>query len=178
MILQELFKYFSRFVPKAVLGDTFQASSGTAYNTFKTAVLALPDARRQNAIKSFIIGIDAEAIRERISQAPGTYLFVEYSTISTRIDHQTDRKEDRLHVAVTVATPFPNDQDQPANLLNSDDCLSIMRTIRQSLRDDFDATAKLIWCEFPNSMQPFYNKALANSSGWTMEFDILGYDVA
>lgn len=178
MILKDLFQYFSEFVPVAVLADTFQSSTGAPYDSLKTLVMRQADtARTLPGIRSFIIGVDAEAVRQKISQADGTFLFIEYSNVASRIDARTDRKEDRLHVAVTVATPIPSDWDQPAVLLSNDSCLEMMKTIRDALRDDRTADGRVQWCEFPATLSPFYSRALANSSGWSMEFDVLGYDI-
>lgn len=174
MIIRDLFKYFSAFVPTAVLSDSFQVSEGTAYDAFKTELLAVGNTRRIAAIKSFIFGIDAEAVRQKISSVAGVYLFVDYSTVTSTVDETVDRKDDKLHVAVTVAEPQPHDRDQVATALSQDDTLAILNSIRRTMRID-DETYR--WLIFPNTVQPFQEKALANSLGWTMEFDVQGVDI-
>lgn len=174
MIIQELFKYFSAFVPKAVLGDIFQVPEGSRYAALKKWCYNQGDGRRMADITSFIFGIDADSVRERISSVPGTYLFVDYSTVTSTIDEKVDRKDDRLHVAVTVAEPQPTDRDQVSTMLSQDRCLAIISAIRRAMRDD-DQTVR--WMVFPSTVQPFVSKALANSLGWSMEFDIIGVDI-
>lgn len=175
MILKKLFEYFSDFVPVDALNRIFMASTGTAYDTFKTAVLARPSAARIAGLKDFVFGIEAESVQKRISAVTGTYLFVDYSTVTTTVDPKVDVKTDVFHVAVTVATPQPTDQDQVAEVLSQDNCLQIISTIRAKMRDDQDSD--IDWMRFPTSIQPFVSKALANSLGWTMEFDVVGVDI-
>lgn len=175
MIIKELYKYFSAFVPAAALEKSFQASEGSDYDTFKTSLANVSDARRIAGITSYIFGIDADRIRETISSVEGIYLFVDYSTITSTIDEKVDRKDDRMHVAITVAEPQSHERDQVATMLSQDNCLQIIRTIRAAMRND-DETVR--WMVFPSTIQPFANKALANSLGWTMEFDIIGVDIA
>lgn len=175
MILKQIFEYFSDFVPTDALGRIFLASTGTAYDSFKAAVLARTSSVRQSGLKDFIFGIEAESIQKRISSVGGPYLFVDYSTITSTIDPKVDVKSDAFHVAVTVAAPQPTDQDQVAEMLSQEQCLQIISAIRAKMRDDQDDDVD--WMRFPTSIQPFVSKALANSMGWTMEFDAVGIDI-
>lgn len=176
MIIKDLFNYFSDFVPAAALGELFHASTGTAYDTFRAAAAARTSQRRIAQIQDFIFGIEAESLQKRISQVKGLFLFVEYSTITSSIDTVVDVKTDVMHVAVTVAAPQDTEQDQAAELLNQDNCLAILSTIRSAMRDDIDSD-NVRWMRYPTSIQPFVAKALANSMGWTMEFDVAGVDI-
>lgn len=176
MIIKDLFHYFSDFVPVDVLDRLFHASTGSDYDTLRSAAASRCSERRIPIIRDFIFGIEAESLQKRISQVTGTYLFVEYSTITSTVDEQVDVKTDAMHVAVTVAAPQNTDQDQAAELLNQDRCLEVLAAIRREMRDDIDGDA-VRWMRFPTSIQPFVAKALANSMGWTMEFDVAGVDI-
>ena len=111
MFIKDLFKYFAAFVPVDVLERTFQLSSGADYDSFKAEVLQDGSDHRLSGITDFIFGIDADQIRQRISSVHGPYLFVEYSRVTSTIAAKVDRKDDRFHVAISVAAPQPDNYD-------------------------------------------------------------------
>lgn len=175
-ILKDIFLYMSQFVPKAAVCKLFVLGSGKGYDSLRREAMTAPDHNRIEHITDFIFGIDDEAVRKRISAVTGLYMFVDYSTISSSIS-TIDVKTDSFRLAVTVAHPTPEDQDQATELLWQDRALSVMRCIRRQMRDDFDRQKAVFWLEFPTTIQPFVAHQLANSIGWTMEFDVRGIDM-
>lgn len=178
MIIKDILKYFAQFVPVAALNGIFHSSTGTAYDTLMNEMLSASSLRRIADIRDYIFGLDAESIRKRITSVTGVFLFVDYSTIESSINPVCDRKDDIFHVAVTVAVPHPDDQDQVAEALSQDLCLSIISQIRAAMRDDQDTVSGVKWVKWPATMRPFVAKELANAMGWTMEFDVAGVDIA
>lgn len=176
MILFELCKYFSRFVSRTGIENFFLASSGDEYDKMSRELLALPDTMRIPELTGFIFGIDETAVKQRISQVAGCYLFVDYSGISSSVD-KLDVKTDLMHIAVTVAMPRPSDEDQFANMISQDRCLEYISVIRSNMRYDIDKKAHIEWMVFPSNISPFVAKELSNSFGWTMEFDVKGIDI-
>lgn len=174
MFIKEIFKYFAAFVPVDVLARTFQLSSGNEYKAFKTEVLREESDHRLPGITDFIFGIDADMIRQRISSVRGPYLFVEYNRITSTIVTKVDRKDDRFHVAVSVAIPQPDNYDLVASALDQDKTLALIGAIQRHMRDDDDPQRGIQWMEFPATLSVWSSKELSNSHGWSMEFDILG----
>lgn len=176
MIVYDVFKEFSRFVPRPALLDLFMTPEGREYKRLKAEIMALDDSLRDSSISAYIFGVDEQAVRSRISQVSGRYLFVDYSYISSTVDG-LDVKTDLFHVAVTVAEPHPSDEDQFSHLLRQDGCLKSLAAIRRQMRYEQDLPQHLDWMSWPHKITPFVAPALANSYGWTMEFDVKGTDI-
>ncbi len=176
MILYTMLEYFSRFVSRTALENFFLASTGQDYDDLRGAIEGLPDDRRFHELTDLIFGIDETAVKTKISQVSGCYLFIDYSAIKSSVS-ALDVQTDLIHVAVTVAMPHPSDEDQFANMLGMDECLDIIAGIRDFMRNDIDTDLHLQWLQFPTTISPFVAKELSNSFGWTMEFDITGTDI-
>lgn len=177
MIVKDLFVRLARFIPDNALKGIFQVPYGAAYKPLKEQVLKDPSRTPISFITDFIFGVNADSAQKRISQVTGVYVFVDYGNITTSIDEKVDVKTDSLHVAITVAAPLPTDQDQVAEVLIQDQCLEALSIIRAALRDDEDLPKGIRWMQHPSTIQPFTAKALANSLGWSMEFDVVGIDI-
>ena len=175
-ILKKLLLYSSQFVSREGVQRLFVLNTGQEYSQLQKEMLEVPDTCRNPDITDFIFGVDDRAVAQRISQVKGLYLFVDYSAITSSIS-SIDVKTDSFHVAMTIARPSPENQDQAEELLWQDKALDAMTAIRKKMRDDFDEGNPVFWLRFPTTMQPFVAHALANSLGWTMEFDIQGIDM-
>lgn len=172
MFIRDLFLYFARFVPKAALRDAFTFSGHDGSAALLQECLALPDDAVQAPVTAFIFGPDEDSVRERISAAPGMYLFVDYSAATSYIDSM-DVKTDKMHIGITVAVPTPDDIDQPSRMLIQDDTLAVVKAIRDRMRADSDADPSLEWLPMEAStITPFLAKALAGSTGWLLEWNI------
>lgn len=175
-ILRTTFLYFSRFVPRPALAAPFMLSSHPGHADLKEETLTLPDDRRIEGINDFIFSIDQNGVQQRISNVKGTFLFVDYSSVTSTVD-RVDVKKDRFHVAITVARPRPKDQDQATEMLWQDEMLDIITAIRRVIRHDEDLKRSVWWLDFPTTISPWNAPSLGNSTGWTMEFDITGIDI-
>ena len=175
-ILKKLLLYSSQFVSREGVQRLFVLNTGQEYSQLQKEMLEVPDTCRNPDITDFIFGVNDRAVTQRISQVKGLYLFVDYSAITSSIS-SIDVKTDSFHVAMTIARPSPENQDQAEELLWQDKALDAMTAIRKKMRDDFDEGNPVFWLRFPTTMQPFVAHALANSLGWTMEFDIQGIDM-
>lgn len=175
MLLRKLFLYFSQFVSRQAAEGIFVLGSDSDYEILRRQVAAVPDTYRQNDITDFIFGVNDQAVHSRISSVKGLFLFVDYSSVTSSIN-SVDVKSDNFHVAVTIARPTPENCDQATEMLWQDKALDAMSTIRRKMRDDFDDSG-IFWLTFPTTMQPFVAHSLANSIGWTMEFDVHGIDM-
>lgn len=171
MIITDTLKYFAQFVSKDVISDMFMMNNAPGYAELKQQLLALPDDRVIPGIKCLIIGPDEDKVRERISDATGTYLFIDYGSATSYINGM-DVKIDKLHMSITVATPTSEDTDQPSLVLHQDTALQIMKTIRDAMRADSYDNPSMEWLPMEAStLTPFVAKALANSTGWMLEWN-------
>lgn len=177
-ILKNTFCYFTRFVPVEALEAVFRLPSGTEHATLMKCVIDdfKDEPRRIEDIEDFIFSISQEGVQQRIANVKGTFLFVDYSAITSSVD-RINVKTDRLHVAITVARPRPKDQDQATEMLWQDKMLDIISIIRKTMREDEGSAPSLWWLSFPTTVTPFHAPSLKNSMGWTMEFDIVGTDI-
>lgn len=169
-------KYFARFVPLKALQNFFLFKGDHDYAQLKATMIAEESDRRIPEISDYLFGINNESLRRRISSITGIYLLVDYANITSTIN-ATDCKKDSLHFAVTVAAPHPADEDWVNEALLQQRCLDILSTIRKEMRNDWRDTDQVHWLVFPTTIAPFSSKELANSFGWTMEFDIEGVDI-
>lgn len=176
MIL-EIFKYFARFVPVAALENIFQLPTDAAYRALKDEVLADTSDHRLQGLTDFVFGADADKLTKRITDIRGTYLCVEFSTVNSTIDSQVDVKTDLIRVGVTVATPHPDNYDLVATAIDQDKTLALLSAIRQYMRDDDDPQRGIYWMDYPATLSVWSSKELANSHGWTMQFNIKGVNV-
>lgn len=177
MIILDIFKYFAAFVPKDALRRTFRAPDGKQYRALMDEVLSSGADRVQDGITDFIFGTDTDKLATVITSVTGIYLFVEYDRVSSTIDATSDRKDDRFHVAVTVACPVPDAADLVGAAITQDRCLEILSSIRRVMRNDDDLKRGIAWMDYPATLTVFSSKALAASQGWSMEFDIYGIDI-
>ena len=175
MILLLILKYFSQFVTWDGLAKFFQSPSGMAYVRVQEEISLMKDDNRIEGLDNFVFGINNEAIKSKISSISGIYLFVDYSNIVSSLSKQ-DVKTDVFHIAITVAASHPNDEDQCAETVLQSECLDILTTIREKMRDDVDLKYSIEWLPFPTTISPFVAKDLANSYGWTMELDLKAID--
>lgn len=178
MIICDIFQYFAMFCPIRALEKAFQVPSGDSYRQLQQEVLSAPSDRRIDDIGDFIIGTDEDQLIKRITSVKGIYLFVEYDRISSTNNRTTDRQDDRVHVAITVATPEPDNIDLITHTLNQDKCLEIISSIRRRMRDDDNLKRGIAsWMDYPATISVWASKALANSHGWSMEFEISAIDL-
>ena len=175
-ILYDIFLYFARFLTSEALEAAFRLPSGEKHQQLLEKIQALPSDRQIAGIEDFVFSINRESVQKRLDNIKGTFLFVEYSTISSKVN-SVDVKTDNVRVAITVARPRPQDQDDATEMLWQDETLRIISDIRKYMRDDLDCGMSVWWLNFPTSIQAFIAPALANSMGWTMEFDIQGTDI-
>lgn len=175
MHILDIFRYFAAFVPKEALMRVFNNEDGQDYHEIKTELLSASDELRIPQIKDFIFGIDASSVQQRITSVKGMYLFVDYGNATSYID-RTDVKTDRQHISLTVAIPTADNADQLRKAIDQDNCLSVIKIIRDQMRED-DYKYGVNWLPSDAStLQPFAAKELANSFGWSLDVNIEAVD--
>lgn len=175
MHILDIFRYFAAFVPKEALMRVFNNEDGQDYHEIKMELLSASDELRIPQIKDFIFGIDASSVQQRITSVKGMYLFVDYGNATSYID-RTDVKTDRQHISLTVAIPTADNADQLRKAIDQDNCLSVIKIIRDQMRED-DYKYGVNWLPSDAStLQPFAAKELANSFGWSLDVNIEAVD--
>ena len=176
MIL-EIFKYFARFVPVNSLEKIFQLPTGLDYSDFMAEVLTDVSDHRLEGLTDFVFGSDTDKLAKRITDIRGTYLCVEFASVNSTVDPKVDVKTDLIRVGVTVATPHPDNYDLVATAIDQDKTLALLSAIRQHMRDDDDPQRGIYWMDYPATLSVWSSRELANSHGWTMQFNIKGINV-
>ena len=174
--LNEIMVYFAKFPLKAGVQSLFLKveSERSAYATIKAEIDALAKHSLVPEITNFVIGLDEQTIKERISGVTGPYLFVDYGHISSDRDGY-QRQNDRILIAITVATPLiKGSMDLVEQILLSDENLNLLLEIRDIMKADSSCSPFVQQLSFPNEITPFFARELSDSTGWTMVFTKTG----
>jgi hypothetical protein len=84
-LIIDLYKYFSKFVPKQVLIDRFiqpDTTQNVGYSEVESEILARGNESVIDRIESFIVSINENYVSQRVKNAKSVTLFVEYGKIS------------------------------------------------------------------------------------------------
>ncbi|WP_352422260.1 hypothetical protein [Proteiniphilum sp.] len=173
-LIINLFKYFSKFVPKEVLEKVFIQPNGskkTGYDEVMTEVMSLPDDNIVTELDKFVLSINESFVSERIKNATGFVLFVEYGTISA--DHSAI-KGIAQQLALTVVYNFSNNNNDNLNeVLNMNTCLDILDRIIRMMGEeqeslDFCADGELV--TYPVEIRPVDPVEFYGFGGWSAMF--------
>jgi hypothetical protein len=170
----DLFKYFSRFVPKNVLESIFIQPDGSrksGYAEIEAETLSQCNDSVICNIEKFVVSINENFISERIKNSHGFILFVEYGKLN--VDHNIEKGVVQS-LAVTVAYNFSdNNNDNLNEIIQMNQCLCILdRIIRQMGEEqrelDFCPDAELI--TFPAEIQVVDPMSFYGCGGWCAMF--------
>jgi len=137
-LITNLLRYFSRFVPVAVLKETMiqpDLSQFPGYAQIQAEILANPALPvRIPDIEKFILSINEKFVSERIKNSKGVILFVEYAQIEANFKKVNGIKQS---IAISVAHNFSDSNHDNLNetiLMNR--CLHILMTILRQMIED------------------------------------------
>jgi hypothetical protein len=169
-ITLRLFKYFAQFVPKAVLTDLLvqpEHSSEAGYAEVK-AELMLPSERIINEITTYICSSNPDFVADKVRNAPGIILFVEYGNINTNPASEYGVQKS---VAITIAHEFNrsnNDNLNEALLMNN--CNNLLNHLLITLEYDQNynnGCGVIGQMEFPAQVAPIDPESFYGRVGWT-----------
>ena len=172
-LIIDIFKYYARFVPKSVLEKIFvqpAASRLTGYDMIRAEVLAQPTAREIPGIDAYIVSINENFVSERIRNAAGFILFVEYGVLS--VDH-TVTEGVQQSLAVSVVRNFSDaNSDNLNEIILMNRCLVMLDTILQAMNDeqnelDFCDGSLVAW---PVKTEPVDPALFYGCGGWVAKF--------
>jgi hypothetical protein len=177
-LIIKLFRYFSRFVPVAVLKEILiqpERSRLPGYSEIKAEVLADSTDPTLNVripqIEKFVFSINENLVSERIKNAKGFVLFVEYGTISADFNRTNGVREALSFVIAHNFSDTNNDNLNEVLLMNR--CLDILLFIlRQMIADqkqlDFCSSIDLI--TMPVDIEPVDPRTFYGCGGWCAMF--------
>lgn len=175
--LIELFLFFARYPRKEGILPLFNVgrSDLTTYDELKKKVEALTPHSLSPEIGSYVFGSNFDAVKNRVNNLTGSYLFVDYGEIECDTD-SANRMQDAARLAITVAYRLKNfSSDLVEQILISDFCLTQLAAIRN---DMLKAQREQYWLKnlsYNHTFAPFISKEL-ESIGWTMLFDRKAFD--
>ena len=170
-----LFRYFSKFVPKNVLREMFRLPAGTqhaGYAEFAADVLAQPDTNVITEIGAFVLSANRKYVSDRVKNNKGIILFVEYGSINFDPTTTAGIKE---RVAVTVCSEFGfqnNDNLNEALLMNRTNNILIgILNQMDADQNELDACGLGKLINFPAEVLPVDCETFFDNSGWTALFE-------
>lgn len=127
--------------------------------------------------RHFVFGGDEKSVREQIGAFSSHYMFVDFGGIDSTND-TANRMEDSFELAVTIAHPFAANPATARDIVVMQSRLleEIQRVRRQMLADQ----RCIPWLKFlstSHSTNIFVAPDLKRSIGWTLSFNLDGYDI-
>ena len=172
-LIIDLFRYFSKFVPKSVLDKIFAQPSHSrlaGYDEVRTDVLAVPDTQVLAEFDTFVVSVNENFVSERIKNSAGYILFVEYGEFS--IDHSVPEGV-KEWISVAVARNFSDSNNDSVNeLLLMNKCFVLLDNILQAM---FAEQNELEFCDgslaaMPVTIQPIEPAMFYGCAGWVAKF--------
>ena len=169
-----LFKYFTKFVPREALKTIFVQPEHTrkaGYAEIEAEVTAPGEAALIPDIERFIFSVNENFVSERIKNSRGIILFVEYGELN--LDHESMNGA-RQALGITVARNFSDlNNDNLNEVLLMNRCLEILDRIIRQVRADqnepgFCGTGELI--TYPVKILPLDPLLFYGSGGWSALF--------
>lgn len=176
-LIIELFLFFARYPNKEGILPLFNIgrSDLPVYKELQTKIEALSPHSLVPEIGGYVFGSNFDAVKMRVNNIAGSYLFVDYGEIECDTD-SSNRLQDAARLAITVAYKLKNfSSDLIEQAIVSDHCLQQLILIRN---DMLHSQCKHPWLKNlsnNHTFAPFVSKEL-DSIGWTMLFDRKAFD--
>ncbi|MDR0681175.1 MAG: hypothetical protein LBG15_04895 [Dysgonamonadaceae bacterium] len=136
-VISNLFKYYSRFVPKESLKEIFiqpEHSRRAGYSEIEAEIMGSDNKSVIPEIERFILSVNENFVSEKIKNFNGIILFVEYGKHS--IDHSVMKGIKEL-LSITVARNFSDANNDNLNeILLMNQCLEILERIIRTMYEE------------------------------------------
>jgi hypothetical protein len=167
----ELFKYFARFVPREVLADSFvqpDASSAAGYSETAQDTVNQPSGVTVADIHKYVFSADPEFVFDKLKNADGLFLFVEYG--SATLDSLSVTQ--RIAVSIAAETNKKN-MDSLNEVILMNRCKNILLFILDKLKQDIDGDCFMCG-EIAGNIElvPVEPSSLKGWSGWAAYIDL------
>jgi len=172
-LIIDIFKYFGKFVPKSVLEKNFvqpTTSRLAGYDMIRAEVMALPSTNELPELDTFIVSINENFVSERMKNAIGYILFVEYGAMT--VDH-TIPEGIIEQLAVSIVRKYSDSNNDSINeLIQMDKCFELLDKILQTLMLD---QSNLDFCggalvTVPVKVEPVDPALFFGCGGWVAKF--------
>jgi len=173
-LIIDLFKYYSRFVPKEALKKIFiqpEQTRKNGYPEIETEVLSFPGTNVIEEIGTFIVSVNEDFLSERMKNAARFILFVEYGKFSITHGISNGALES---LSITVAHNLSkNNNDNLNEIILMNDCFKILDTIIRQMKEDqemldFCGDSELI--KYPVEYQVVDPVVFYGCGGWAAMF--------
>lgn len=172
-LIIDLFRYYSKFVPKIVLEKLFRQpaqSRESGYSQIQADVMAASDAQVLADFDTFVVSVNENFVSERMKNAKKHVLFVEYGSFS--VDHTTIEGVQE-QIAVAVVRNFSDSNNDVVNeVIHMNKCFVLLDTILQAMKDEQES---LDFCggslvEWPAEVYPVEPQMFMGCGGWIAKF--------
>lgn len=178
-LIREIFMFFARFPEKAGVQSIFNKGRSDdlpAYSDWLAQVNAMPDVSLQPDIKHYVFGVDAAAVKTRITQCNDFFLFVDYGQIDNSVD-DVNRRRESFYIALTVAYPSrDSDNDLAERAVRSDYALDLLLDIRRQMIAEEKCIPWLKNFQADHVITPWVADEMP-SYGWTVIIKRQGFDM-
>lgn len=177
-LIINLLLYFARFPSRQAILDIFNKgrSDIPGYEALKNIISAMPGDPVLPDIENFVFGPNLDAVKKRISQIAGYYLFVDYSNIASQVD-KSNRIADTFTLAATIAyktSEFAGDLIDQA--LISASTLDMLVKMRNQMIAEQREKISYRFISDKHSINPFISPEF-ESIGWTLMFEQSAPDI-
>ena len=177
-LIIKLFRYFSRYVPIPVLREILiqpERSRFAGYSEIEAEILSDPSDPTLNIripeIEKFVLSINENFISERIKNAKGYILFVEYGKIAADFQRANGVSQS---IAVTVAHNFSDaGHDNLNEVLLMNRCLDLLMIILRQMNADqgqLDFCSSIELITMPVDIHPVDPVSFYGCGGWSAMF--------
>lgn len=175
--LTDIMLYFAKFPLKAGTLKMFNKTSSETFSGYAALLAQFSQITPHSLItglNDYVFGLDEASISRCISNVDGSYLFIDYGHITSDRDNY-DRQNDKILLALTVATPLKQDSmDAVEQMMMAQRNLDMLLEIRDIMKADSRCNPFVQQLTFPHEITPFFSRELSDSSGWTMVFQKAG----
>jgi hypothetical protein len=171
----QLYKYYSKFVSKQVLTDTFsqnEESKNAGYDELKAEMLSQPDTTVIDQVATFVVSTNNEFVEDRVRNSKGIILFVEYGSFNFN-PIITGGVTEAIGISVCMEYSISNNDNlNEALIMNK--CNNILNAIlvqMQADQSELDSCSPNGLIKFPAKIHAIDPKAFFGRIGWTAIFD-------
>jgi len=171
----DLYKYYSKFVPKQILTDTFKQTNETknsGYDELVAEMLSQPDTSVINQVETFVVSTNNDFVADRISNSKGITLLVEYGSFDFN-PIITGGITEAIGISVCMEYNMSNNDNlNEALIMNR--CNNMLNAILEQMNADqseLESCSPFSLIKFPAKIHAIEAKSFFGRIGWTALFD-------
>lgn len=176
MIL-DLFKYYAQFPDIKGVESIFAngRSDSQLYTELLNSISTMPVHSRIPGIQNYVFGQSYDAVKHRIDNISGTYLFLDFGEFSSTRD-QRNTIHDSFDLATTIASKVSSNSDLVELAIVSEQTLQLAHQLRVLQYEDQKQHPWLKEIANQHTIIPFVAREFS-SIGWTITYKREGADI-